>query len=167
MQLLPCCMENRNQWGKNVKFNLSREGQTSFKKHQLYRSIISNHACRHLTASCRTALFGSSRAFDIARSTWNEQGHMSAIMNLKFNYNWEIVEWKSVQKKKTLVFQVNEKAEIKYRHHILIFHLITWDLMGYILVWGSEDIATRHWIDVSRTTWTQEVIVSQCNTKQK
>ena len=34
-----------------------------------YRSST-DHACRHLTASCRTALLGSSRAFDIAFSTW-------------------------------------------------------------------------------------------------
>lgn len=53
----------------NVKFNLGEKVKLVLET-QLYRSWILNHACRHLTASCRTARFGSSRAFDIARSTW-------------------------------------------------------------------------------------------------
>jgi len=38
---------------------------TIFKK----KKLGTNHVCRHLTASWRTALFESSRHFDIARRT--------------------------------------------------------------------------------------------------
>lgn len=54
--------------------------ENNVNKHQISERIYptqkkrssksANHACRHLTASWRTALFGSSRAFCTERKTW-------------------------------------------------------------------------------------------------